>query len=354
MTYDPTEAFRQWKFDFANDAVGAMGDLILLIIVAAIMFFVAIGMGFVLKGLDRRIHARLQARIGPPLSQPILDFKKLMVKETIIPEDAVPWVYNRMPVLAVIASLSVLLYIPLFGMPAILGSNSDLILIIYLLTIPAIAMVIGGFASGTPLAGVGAQREMVAMMTYELPFSAVLISLGFLMVNTTGGGSPFDLNSFAGTGLWDMGQPFAFVGLWLLLLTTLFISPAMLAKIPFDAGEAETELGGGLFADYSGRNMAMFELSDAIKTFAVSALIVAIFFPHSLALGLGVENATLGHILDALWFMVKVSIVTLAEITVTRTIAARLKIDQIAALFLFPVACVAFLGMALIWIQVTM
>ena len=36
--------------------------------------------GTLLNGLDRKIYAKMQKRIGPPIAQPFYDFMKLMGK----------------------------------------------------------------------------------------------------------------------------------------------------------------------------------------------------------------------------------------------------------------------------------
>ncbi|HII67390.1 MAG TPA: CO-induced hydrogenase subunit K, partial [Thermococcaceae archaeon] len=40
------------------------------------------------EGIDRKLVARMQRRIGPPILQPFYDFLKLVSKESIIPRDA--------------------------------------------------------------------------------------------------------------------------------------------------------------------------------------------------------------------------------------------------------------------------
>ncbi|HWR63601.1 MAG TPA: NADH-quinone oxidoreductase subunit H, partial [Candidatus Thermoplasmatota archaeon] len=42
--------------------------------------------GLVCKGIDRKISAHMQGRIGPPLRQPFRDVSKLFVKENIVPD----------------------------------------------------------------------------------------------------------------------------------------------------------------------------------------------------------------------------------------------------------------------------
>ncbi|MFH0817912.1 MAG: NADH-quinone oxidoreductase subunit H, partial [Candidatus Micrarchaeota archaeon] len=42
--------------------------------------------GALLQGVQRKLVARFQGRIGPPVFQPIYDILKLLSKETIIPK----------------------------------------------------------------------------------------------------------------------------------------------------------------------------------------------------------------------------------------------------------------------------
>ena len=129
--------------------------------------------GLLYKGVDRKISAHMQGRVGPPIRQPFRDVSKLFVKENIVPENAIPWVFNLAPLVGLVATISILLYLPLAGfqplLDGVISSKGDLILILYLLIIPSLAMVVGGFASGSPYATVGAQREMVTMIAYEFP-----------------------------------------------------------------------------------------------------------------------------------------------------------------------------------------
>ncbi|MDD5635928.1 MAG: NADH-quinone oxidoreductase subunit H [Atribacterota bacterium] len=152
---------------------------LLKIVGAIVIAFLGITIGLFYKGLDRKIAAKMQSRIGPPIRQPFYDFFKLMIKETVVPENAVPWVFNGAPLLALVSTITILFYIPIASFPALLGGSGDLILIAYLLAIPAVALVVGGFSSGSTYASIGAQREMVLMMSYELPLVTIIIALGW-------------------------------------------------------------------------------------------------------------------------------------------------------------------------------
>ncbi|MGD9840831.1 MAG: respiratory chain complex I subunit 1 family protein, partial [Candidatus Bipolaricaulis sp.] len=149
-------------------------------------------LGLVYKGFDRKLAARMQSRIGPPLRQPFRDVGKLLVKESVVPKDAVGWLFRAMPFLAVVASFTVLLYLPWGPFPAILSGHGDAILVLYLLAVPALAMALGGFASGSPLATVGAQREIVMLMSYEFPLAVAVVGVVWRLA-TLGGGPAFSL-----------------------------------------------------------------------------------------------------------------------------------------------------------------
>ena len=61
--------------------------------------------GLFYKGIDRKLAAHMQGRIGPPLRQPFLDVSKLFAKENIVPENAIPWVFNLAPVIGLVGAI---------------------------------------------------------------------------------------------------------------------------------------------------------------------------------------------------------------------------------------------------------
>jgi len=307
-------------------------------------------LGFIYKGLDRKLAAQMQGRIGPPLRQPFFDVIKLMVKENVVPEHAVAWIYNLMPLISLAATATILFYLPLGGFAPLLAGYGDLILILYLLAVPSLAMVLGGFAAGSPYATVGAQREMVMMMAYEFPLAVTFLALAWRLSVLLPGQQVFSLSVIAANPLWGVVGPLGIVGLILLFLSLLVVTPAELAKIPFDIPEAETEIGGGIMAEYSGRNFAMFYIADAIKMVVIGSLTVALFFPYGLANVLGLAGFW-GGLIDVLFYLVKVFAVIFVAVIVVRVAFARLKIGQAARLFWLPVTGISLLGMLLLTID---
>ena len=145
----------------------------------------ALALGLFLKGCDRRVEARLQRRVGPPLIQPFLDLVKLSTKEVIIPTSAVRGAFLAAPVVALggIAMCAALLPVP--GVTDGLPKMGDLPVIFYLFPIPAMAIMLAGSSSGSPYGGIGFSREMIMMLAYEVPLLMIMLTVAMKV----GGGS---------------------------------------------------------------------------------------------------------------------------------------------------------------------
>jgi formate hydrogenlyase subunit 4 len=321
----------------------SIGSIILWTALVSLFGLVA---GLFLLGIDRKLAAHMQARIGPPLRQPFIDIRKLLVKENIVPENAIPWLFNSAPVIALVSSLVILLYIPLGSLISPLGIYGDLILVMYLLTIPALAMVAGGFASGSPYATVGAQREMVTMIGYEFPLAIVVIGIAWRLW-AAGVAHPFLLSSIAGNPVWGIVGPLGIIGLILLLIVLAGVTPAELSRIPFDTQEAETELAGGLLVEYSGRNLALFSLSTAVKTLVMGALAVAIFFPWNLSSFVALPSGV-AQVADLLFFLAKVVLVMFITVTLVRVGMARFRINEVVTVYWVHFALIGLAGLLLL------
>jgi len=320
------------------------------IIGAIIIAFLGVALGLFYKGIDRKLAARMQARVGPPIRQPFMDFFKLMIKENIVPENAVPWIFNGVPIMTLVVSITILYYMPIGSISPLLSGYGDIILIAYLLTIPAIGMVVGGFASGSPYANVGAQREMVMIMSYELPLVTTVITIGWKLSQVYPQLNVFSLAVINAHPIWGLVGPLGFVGAILLFITLALVTPGELSKIPFDVPEAETELAGGLLVEYSGRNLALFSLADAVKTIVMISLTVVLFFPYNIA-HLFVLNGVFAIIVDSLFFLVKIFLIMFMEVTFIRVAAARLKVDQVSYAYWVPLSVIGLLGLALIFLD---
>lgn len=337
---------------FSLTGIHPLGIIGIAVAGALILPVIGATIGLVYRGFDRKLAAQMQGRVGPPIVQPFRDVGKLFLKENIVPSGAVSWLFNAAPVIALLSSAALLLYIPLFGQYPLLGEFGDLILILYLLIVPSLALVLGGFASSSPYATVGAQREMVVMMSYEFPLAVTIIALAWRIGNVTSA-NPFMLSTIFQNPIWNVVGPIGAVGAGILLLLLMFVTPGEAAKVPFDIAEAETEIAGGILIEYSGRNLALFYLADIIKAFVMSALIVALFIPYNLSPLFGIGQPIIAGIVDALFFLIKIFVVMFFSISLIRVGAARFKISQASTIYFITATIIGAIGLVLLWIDMT-
>ncbi len=335
--------------------------LLFAILLPIAVLVVGIIIGLYFKGFDRRLAAYFQSRIGPPILQPFYDLRKLMMKQNIVPENAVKWIFNGAPLLALSTSVLLLMYtwVPYFsnltGISTVFtGNMEDIILILYILVIPAACMIAGGFASGSPYAAVGTQREVVILMSTELPLAIIAITFGWKMSVAHPGYPPFSLDTM-GWPIWTGMGPLGIIGGLLLLFTLLVVVPAELAKIPFDQSEAETEIAEGLLAEYSGKNLAFFHLAECVKSLALASLVVILFIPFGFKEIFGthaiINDIDFTIIIDIIFFIIKIVLVYFVSVVVVRIGLARFKISQVGKIFLIFVSLLGFAGFILIWLD---
>ncbi len=291
--------------------------------------------GLLLAGIDRKVLARMQKRIGPPIVQPWYDFLKLMGKETIVPANANRAVFLGAPVVGLASLVVMMLFIPIFGYSAF-GGSADVIVILYLLTIPAVALIVGGSSSGSPFAGIGISREMVTMMAYEFPLIIVLLGVA----KVVGGGTlVFSMRSIAS---WQLSNG-CLIAHWALIpaaIAFLLIIPAEVGTQPFDVAEAETEICEGPLVEYSGAPLGVFKLNTAVKMFIMTGLFTTLF------LG-GIDTGMIW--LNAIIYVAISIFLTVLTMTIPHAICARLKIEKLFKFYWTFVAGLALLSLILVW-----
>lgn len=230
--------------------------------------------GLMAGWLDRKISARLQWRVGPPWHQNFTDIIKLFGKETIFPDNAAATFF-----LAPLASvLSAALVAAILGRSVIVPLESfigDLIVVLYLMAMPAVALIMGASSSRNPLASVGASREMKLILSYELPF---LLSIIAVIIRDAGSlqiGQIINHQINFGSTICSFSGILAFI-------VMIFCIQAKLCMVPFDASEAEQEIMGGVLIEYSGAALALFKLSKAIMLYALILLVIVLFMGKDL------------------------------------------------------------------------
>ena len=294
--------------------------------------------GMLLCGIDRKLVAKMQKRVGPPILQPFYDFFKLCGKETIIPASASKTTFLIAPLVGLAALVVIQLFIPVFSFSAFSGM-ADVIVILYLLLIPAMSIILGGAASGSPYAGVGLSREMVTIISCELPLVLVLLAVAKTVGSAMGTGLCFSLSDIAAYQAMN-GSLITKLSMIPAAVAMLLIIPGETGNHPFDAAEAETEICEGLLAEYSGAPLGVFKLSHAIKMLTLTSLFVALFLG---GLGTGIVA------LDGIILVLLCVVLTAVYISFVHAITARLKIEQIFKFYWTLVTGLALISLVLAW-----
>ncbi len=289
------------------------------------LLFTAVA-GLLTSWVDRKVTAMVQMRVGPPLLQPFYDIRKYFIKETCVPEGGSIGLFLVAPLIgfAGVTLASMILWRSLLNVEATFVG--DLIVLVYLLMMPALGVVLGAFASRNPLASIGGSREIKLMIAYELPLVLVLLV-------------PVVQAQSIRLGDLVTGTPAASLSGILALLAGIACMQAKLTIVPFDMPEAETELSGGVFIEYSGPPLGVYKLTRAMMLFTMPVLLVALFF-GGIATAPGVAAKLWGLLA---WF------VLVALTVVLRNTTPRVRTDQAVKFFWGPVTVVALVAVVLAW-----
>jgi len=291
-------------------------------------FLLTTVLGLLASWIDRKVTARVQYRVGPPLLQPLIDIIKLLGKETLVPTQASRTTFLIAPVIGFgsVVVVSTLLWMNNISLGQ--GFIGDIIVAIYLLTIPSISIIMGGFASANPLASIGASREMKLVLSYELPFILAIL------VPVIKSGYSIKISEILGYQSQN-GVIAGSLSGTLALIVAIFCMQAKLALVPFDIPEAETEIGGGALIEYSGSGLAMYRLTKNMLLFVIPFFLIILFMGGIKAEGIHLLNGILKY----------VGIVAL--ITVIRNTNPRLRVDQAVRFFWGPMTILAIIAVVL-------
>jgi ech hydrogenase subunit B len=194
-------------------------------------------LGGLVSGLDRILTARMQSRIGPPLFQPFYDVIKLCFKEPLVVN---VWQVFCVHVYVAASSIAVVLFL----------LQSDLLLILFVQAVGAVMLVVGALSSTSPFSQIGAQRELLQMLSYEPLLVLVVVGI------------------YIETGSFKLSQIYHWPDPLLPKLPFLFIVlgyalTIKLRKSPFDLStchHGHQEIVKGLLTDYSGPFLALTEV----------------------------------------------------------------------------------------------
>ena len=224
-------------------------------VLSAILYIILGGfIAGLLAGIERKFSARMQRRRGPSVFQPFYDVAKLFSKETLSLNHG-----------QFVIAFSFLVLMIFTG--ALFFAGVDLLLVFLALTTAAMFLVFAATSSNSAMSTMGAQREMMQMLSYE-PM-VLLTAVGFYM--TTGSFKIIDIIKS------DLPPVVFLPGIF---IGFVFILTIKFRKSPFDISSshhAHQELVRGVTTDLSGRNLGMIEVAHWYEnTFLLG--VVALFF----------------------------------------------------------------------------
>lgn len=214
-----------------------MGTLIGTIVGTVLFAIFAPVLGCLLDGVDRKISARMQGRVGPPLLQPYYDVRKLLEKDRAS-VNAVEGTY-----------IACALFFALVA-GGIFYSGGNLLLCVFVITLSSLFFIVAAYSTRSPYAEIGAHRETLQVMSYE-PM-VLLMAVAFYQV----------VGTFNVSGLLTLSRPVICftLAVWAGLLVILTIK---LRKSPFDISSshhAHQEIVRGITTEMSGPTLAKVEI----------------------------------------------------------------------------------------------
>ena len=225
-------------------------------------------LGGLIQGIDRKITAKMQGRIGPPILQAFYDVQKLFRKEVVV--------VNRAEKFFLIFYLIFMIFTGV-----IFFSGGDILLVTFAFTLTSIFLVIGAYSTNSPYSTIGAERELLQMMSYEPMF--LLTSIGFYLAKGTFNVGEIIIGKFPTI----VYLPGIFIGF-------IFILTIKLRKSPFDLSSshhAHQEIVKGLTTEFAGPTLGLVEIAEWYENVLLYG-VVYIFFRYnstlSIVLALGI------------------------------------------------------------------
>lgn len=225
--------------------------------------------------LIKKVKARAQKRKGPSILQTYRSLAKLLKKETVYSQNS-SWIMRATPLVNIAALLAASLFVPMIVIPQPTNLVGNIILFIYLLALAKFFMALSGLDAGSTFGGMGSSREMAISALIEPVIIVVFAALAFVFktVNVP--------DMFRGA----LSSNVLVDPILILISISMFIVIIVEAsRVPVDNPETHLELTmihEAMILEQSGKNLAMMELSSAMKQLLLMGLLINILFPWGL------------------------------------------------------------------------
>ena len=229
-------------------------------------------------GFVRKVKAKLLRRQGPPLIQPYRDLARLTRKEVVLADNA-SWLFRVIPYLVFAATWVAASLIPTFRTGLLFSWSADLIAIAALIGSGRFFLALAGLDVGSSFGGIGSSREVMIASLAEPAMIMIIFTLALIAGSTQlSAMAAFMASSAVGLR----------VSLALALVALIMVAIAENGRIPIDNPATHLELTmvhEAMVLEYSGRHLALIELSSSLKLTLYVSLIACLFAPW------GIESA---------------------------------------------------------------
>lgn len=281
---------------------------------------------------ERRIIGLIQLRRGPNvvgfggLLQPLADTAKLVFKEFIFPNKSDKLLFVLAPIITFVCSVVGWAVIPFSDSAALANINVGILYLLAMSSLGVYGIIIGGWASNSKYAFLGAIRSAAQMISYELSIGLVIVTV----IIATGSLNLSDIVIAQKNMDW-------YVKLLLFPMSIAFFISILAEtnRLPFDMPEAESELVAGYHVEYSATGFALFFLGEYANMILTSSMLVILFWGGWYPI---FDIPILYKIPSFIWFSSKVAIILFTFIWIRATFP-RYRYDQLMRIgwkFLLP------------------
>src|SRR6476469_9676383 len=229
-----------------------------------------------LTGFVRKVKARLLRRQGPPLLQPYRDLARLLRKEVVLAHNA-SWLFRVIPYVVFAGTWVAVSLVPTFRTGLLFSWTADLIALIALLASARFFLALAGLDVGTSFGGIGSSREVMIASLAEPAMLMIVFTLALIAGST-------QLSTMA--AFMNSPQVGLRVSLGLALVALIMVAIAENARILVDNPATHLELTmvhEAMVLEYSGRHLALIELSAELKLLLYLSVIACLFVPWGIA-----------------------------------------------------------------------